>query len=161
MQILQARLVLRALIGIVAFVALLGASGCASIFNHDPIRVNVVGLEPMEGQGLEVRFGLKLRVQNPNESTVDFDGVALDLELNGKPFASGVSDQQGHIPRFGEAVVTVPVTVSAFAAARQALHLADTASLDNIPYVLRGKLGGALGGARFIDQGTLNLPGMR
>jgi len=33
--------------------------------------------------------------------------VALDLELNGKPFASGVSDQRGTVSRFSETVQLV------------------------------------------------------
>jgi LEA14-like dessication related protein len=42
---------------------------------------------------MEVRFAVKIRVQNPNGTNVNYNGVALDLEINGQPFASGVSDQ--------------------------------------------------------------------
>src|SRR3954454_1064842 len=63
-------------------------SGCAGLFGGDPLRVSVAGIEPLESQGLEVRFNVKLRVQNPNESAVSFNGVSLDLELNGHSFAS-------------------------------------------------------------------------
>lgn len=134
-------------------------NGCASLFGGDPLRVNVAGIEPLEGQGLEMRFNVKLRVQNPNDSAVSFDGVSLDLELNGKPFASGVSDQAGSVPRFGETVVNVPLTVPAFAAVRQAFAFAGAAQSGQIPYILRGKLAGGLTGTmRFVDQGTLSLP---
>ena len=34
-------------------------------------------------------------------------------DLRGMSFASGVSDQRGTISRFGETVITVPVTVPA------------------------------------------------
>jgi LEA14-like dessication related protein len=138
---------------------LLALSGCAGMFSPDEVRINVVGIEPLEGQGLEVRFDLKLRLQNPNETPIEYDGVALVLELNGKPFASGVSDQKGTVSRFGETVLSVPMTVSAFAAAQQALDLAD-GGLDHLTYVLRGKLAGGLfrGGIRFTDKGTLTLP---
>jgi LEA14-like dessication related protein len=140
--------------------SLLALGGCAGMFSRDEMRINVVGIEPLEGQGLEMRFDVKLRLQNPNETPIEYDGVALELELNGKPFASGVSDQKGTVSRFGETVLSVPVTVSAFAAARQALDLADGAELGNLPYVLRGKLAGGLFGAtRFTHKGTLVLPG--
>ena len=129
------------------------------MLTRDPIRINVVGIEPLAGQGLEMRFAVTLRLQNPNETAIEYDGVALELELNGKPFASGVSDQKGSVSRFGETVFSIPVTVSAFAAVRQALGLADGAKLDNLPYVLRGKLaGGLFGGTHFTDKGTLSLP---
>ncbi|MGF6793253.1 LEA type 2 family protein [Paraburkholderia sp. 35.1] len=134
-------------------------AGCAGLFGADPLRVNVAGIEPIAGQGMEMRFNVKLRVQNPNDSAVSFNGVSLDLELNGKPFATGVSDQSGTVPRFGETIVTVPLTVPAFAAVRQAFALAGAAQSGQVPYVLRGKLaGGVTGTTRFTDQGTLSLP---
>ena len=134
--------------------------GCASLGQRDPVRVHLAGIEPLPGQGLELRFMVKLRVQNPNETPIDYDGVALDLEVNRKLLASGVSDQKGSVPRFGEAVLGVPVTISAFAAVRQALGLAEGQSLENMPYVLSGKLaGGPFGVLRFADEGTLSLPG--
>ncbi|KWZ44673.1 water stress/hypersensitive response domain-containing protein [Burkholderia savannae] len=142
-----------------AFVVLLALGGCAALTARDPVRVSVVGIEPLVGQGLEMRFDVKLRLQNPNDAPIDYDGVALDLELNGRPFASGVSDVRGTVPRFGEQVLSVPVTVSAFAAARQAFGLADVTESGKLPYVLRGKLaGGMFGSVRFTDSGTLSLP---
>jgi LEA14-like dessication related protein len=136
--------------------------GCASLQGRDPLEVNVVGLEPIEGQGLELRMAIKLRVQNPSDAPISYDGVALTLDLNGRSFATGVSDQSGQVPRYGETVLTVPVSVSAFSAMRQALGLADANSFENVPYVLRGKLaGGTFGSARFSDSGTLSLPGLK
>ena len=137
---------------------LTGLGACASLGNHDPLRVDLVGLEPLPGQGLEVRFAVKLRVQNPNDSAVSFNGMALDLDVNGQPLASGVSDQRGTVPRFGESVLEVPVTISAFSAARQALGLAENIGIDAVPYVLRGKLaGGLFGTQRFVEKGTFDL----
>ncbi|MDR6162136.1 LEA type 2 family protein [Pseudomonas fluorescens] len=141
---------------------LLSLSACALFPNRDPVNINVVGLEPLPSQELEVRFAIKLRVQNPNETAIDYNGIALDLEVNGHSLASGVSDQSGSIPRFSEAIVTVPVSVSAFSFLRQTLGLSQTQSLDNLPYVLRGKLaGGVFGTMRFTDSGKLSLPKAR
>ncbi|MBU9172431.1 LEA type 2 family protein [Burkholderia gladioli] len=135
-------------------------AGCATLGLDSP-RIGVVGLEPLPGQGLEMRFNLKLRVQNPNDRPIDYDGIALSLELNGRAFASGVSDARGTVPRFGEAVIAVPITVTAFAAARQAFGFADTAASGQVPYRLSGKLSsGMLGGVRFSDAGSLSLPAM-
>lgn len=108
---------------------------------------------------MEMRFAVKLRVQNPNDDAIDFDGIALELELNDKPFATGVSDQRGSVPRFGEAVVNIPVTVSAIAVVRQALGVIDGKSSESVPYSVHGRLaGGLLGGVRFSDTGRLSLP---
>jgi LEA14-like dessication related protein len=138
--------------------SLLALAGCASLGGADPLRVSLAGVESLPGQGMEVRMAVKLRVQNPNDAPVNFDGVAVTLELRGMDFASGVSDVSGTVPRFGETVLTVPVTVSAFAVARQVISLA---SGDNpkIEFVARGKLSdGSFGGARFESKGSFDLP---
>jgi len=142
---------------LIALLALtLGA--CAALSPRDPLNVQVAGIQPLQGEGLEARFLVKLRLQNPNEGAIDYSGVALDLEVNGRRLASGVSDQRGTVPRFGESVLEVPVTISAFSAARQALGLAENIGIDAVPYVLRGKLaGGLFGTQRFVEKGTIDL----
>jgi Late embryogenesis abundant protein len=63
------------------------------------------------------------------------------------------------VPRFGEAIVTVPVTVSAFAAIRQVLGVTGGSAGGEWPYSLTGRLsGGMFGSVRFSSQGTLRLP---
>ncbi|MBK5541051.1 LEA type 2 family protein [Pseudomonas sp. TH05] len=138
---------------------LLSLSACALFPNRDPLNINVVGIEPLPSQDLEMRFAVKLRLQNPNETAIDYNGVALDLDVNGRPLASGVSDQHGSIGRFSEEVLVVPVSVSAFSVLRQTLGLSQNQNVDNLPYTLRGKLaGGLFGTLRFVDHGTLSLP---
>ncbi|GLU39727.1 MULTISPECIES: LEA type 2 family protein [Pseudomonas] len=138
---------------------ILGLGACASLFGNDPLKIDLVGLEPLAGQGMEARFAVKLRVQNPNDRDIDYDGVALDLSINGRPLASGVSDQRGQVPRFGEAVLSVPVSISAFRLVRQAWGLGNAPPRQGMPYEISGKLGGGLfGTARFSDKGTLEWP---
>lgn len=140
-----------------ALVSLLLAA-CAALPGRDPLRVELVGIEPMEGQGLELRLAVKLRVQNPNEEAVEYDGAALDLEVNGKSLAYGVSDQRGSVPRYGERVLVVPVSITALNVVRQALALADGTQRDAVPFVLRGKLaGGAFGAVRFSQEGSIGI----
>ncbi|QXH49768.1 LEA type 2 family protein [Pseudomonas fakonensis] len=137
----------------------LGLNGCALFQGRDPLNISVIGIEPLPGQGLELRMAVKIRVQNPNETPVDFNGIALNLEVNDQPLAAGVSNQRGHIDRYGEQVIVVPVSITAFAFLRQAYGLSQVESLQGLPYVLRGKLaGGPLGTLRFTDEGRLDLP---
>ena len=141
-----------------ALLALLPLAACASLTGREPLTVDVVGIEPLPSQGMEGRFAVKLRVQNPNETPVEFDGVSLTLDVRGTRLASGVSDVRGTVPRFGETVITVPVTVPLSAMLRQAMGLAsgDRSRLD---YELRGRLAGpGFGGVRFQSQGELALP---
>lgn len=138
----------------------LSLASCAIFTQRDPLNVQVAGIQPLPGEGLELRMAVKLRIQNPNDMALDYNGVALDLEINGRRLASGVSDERGSVPRFGETVLTVPVTISAFSAARQALGLAENIGTEKVPYVLRGKLaGGLFGTQRFVEKGTLDLSG--
>lgn len=151
---------MRSVHAVVLSLLLLSLSACALLPNRDPLNINVVGFEPLQSQDMEMRFAVKIRVQNPNETAIDYNGVAVDLSVNGQPLASGVSDQSGSIGRFSETVLTVPVSVSAFSALRQTLGLSQTQTLNNLPYVLRGKLaGGLFGTMRFTDSGKLSLPG--
>jgi LEA14-like dessication related protein len=132
-------------------------AGCAAL-GTDALRVTLAGMEPLPGQGMEVRMAVKLRLQNPNDAPLNFNGVALTLEVRGMDFASGVSDASGTVPRFGETVITVPVTVSAFAVARQVISLAG-GNAQKLDFVARGKLSdGSFGGARFESSGSFDLP---
>jgi len=133
-------------------------AGCAGVPGSDPLNVSVVGIEPLQGQGLELRLAVKLRVQNPNDRPVDFDGVSLNLEVRGSDFASGVSPERGTVPRFGETVIVVPVTVSAMSMLRQAYSLSQGGN-NQIDYLLRGRLAGSgFGGVRFESRGAFELP---
>ena len=130
--------------------------GCASLPHRDPLQVEVAGVEPLEGEGLEMRMMVKLRVQNPNDEPVTYNGVALQMDVQGHAFASGVSDASGTVPRFGETVVEVPVSISAFRAARQALGLMNAGGdVRKIQYEMKGKLNG---GAHFASKGEFALP---
>ncbi|MFK0035989.1 LEA type 2 family protein [Pseudomonas monteilii] len=136
-----------------------GLNACALFQPRDPVNISVIGIEPLPSQELELRMAVKMRVQNPNESPIDYNGIALNLEVNGQPLAAGVSDQQGHIGRYDEAVIVVPVSITAFSFLRQAYGLGKVDSLQGLPYKLRGKLaGGLLGTVRFTDEGKLDLP---
>ena len=140
--------------------AALMLSACASMPSKDPLQVSVAGIEPMPGEGMELRLLVKLRIQNPNDAPIEFNGVALNLDVMGRDFASGVSDQAGTVPRFGEAIVAVPVTVSLMRMARQVIGMLDGKPVDKVTYSLSGKLNGVslFGTQRFSSKGELELP---
>lgn len=133
-------------------------AGCAVFGLREPLRVSVAGIESLPSEGMEARFAVKLRIQNPNDTSLNFDGIALVLDLQGKRFASGVSDQSGVVSRFGEALITVPVTVPATAMIRQAYGLA-TGDRTKIDYQLRGHFAGqGIGRTSFDSEGEIALP---
>lgn len=136
---------------------LLGA--CASLQRRDPLHVTVAGIEPLQGQGLELRMMVKLRVQNPNDAAVDYNGIAVEMYVQGKRFATGVSDANGSVPRFGESVISVPVTISAFHMVRQAVDMIHSEGTGRIKYEMKGKLNGStFNSMRFRAKGEFDLP---
>jgi LEA14-like dessication related protein len=137
----------------------LALAGCASLQRTDPPLVTVVGIEPSPGEGLEARMLLKLRVQNPNDAPIEFNGIYVELTVLDKSFASGVSNESGTVPPFGEAVIGVPVTVSVLAIVGQAMGMLGGKPVDKITYEMRGKLNSTTSGTlRFKSQGVLTLP---
>ena len=144
---------------IVLFLAL---SGCAALPNRDPLTVTVAGIESLPSEGMELRLAVKVRVQNPNDSDIEYSGAALTLNLNGTRLASGVSADTGTVPRYGESVLTIPVTASFIGMVRQGLQFMTDDTPDDVRYEIEGKLeGGVFGTRRFSDEGrfTLQPPG--
>ena len=140
-----------------SLIAALLLAGCASLSPRDPLQVTVAGIEPLQGEGLEMRMNVKLRVQNPNDAPLEYNGVALQMDVQGKTLASGVTDAAGSVPRFGEAVITVPITISAFRMARQAMGMMKGAGGEKIEYELRGKLSsGGWSATRFTSKGQFD-----
>lgn len=133
--------------------------GCASLHKGDPLQVTVAGIEPLEGEGMELRLNVKLRVQNPNTAPIEFKGVSLAMDVQGSTFASGVCAANGAVPGFGEAVIEVPVTISAFRMARQAFGMMTGAPTTKIQYEMSGKLANTtFNSTRFKTGGEFDLP---
>jgi len=145
-----------------AVVLLSGCAGLSGLSAQSAPRVQLAGIDSLPGEGLEMRFMLKLRVQNPGDTDLRYDGVWVEVELRGQPLASGGAPVNGVVPRFGETVVMLPVTASGLSIARQAISLlrsSDEANgLGTVSYALRGRLGGIeLGGGSFESRGEIDL----
>jgi LEA14-like dessication related protein len=133
-------------------------AACAALAPEDAPKVDVVGFEPLTGQGLELRMAVKLRIVNPSNVAIDYDGVFVEMDVRGQSFASGVSNAHGSVPRFSETVISVPVTVTAMAVLRQAIGIVG-GNNSTITYEMRGKLSGPVFKShRFRSDGELKLP---
>jgi hypothetical protein len=145
---------------ILAIIALPALVACAGLTGREPVQVSVAGIESLPGEGLEMRMMVKLRVQNPNDAPLEYNGVHVKLDVLNKAFATGVSDERGSIPRFGESVINVPVTVSTLNVAVQALGIVlGDKPTEKVSYKLTGSLAGpTFGSTRFQADGELALP---
>jgi len=91
-------------------VAALLMAGCAGVGRQlEPPRISLAQIQVQEFTGFEAVFQIKLRVFNTNDIDLNIKGIEADLEINGKPFATGVSRTAVKIPSFGTELV--PVTV--------------------------------------------------
>jgi LEA14-like dessication related protein len=143
---------------LLAFVLLL-SGGCAGLQRSEPVDVIMAGIEPIRGEGLELRMLVKLRIQNPNDSPLNFNGVSVQMDVQGKRFATGVSDAAGSIPRFGETIVNVPVSISMLSVARQAVDVMTNEYSGKIAYEMTGRLAGpTFDIMRFQSKGEFKLP---
>jgi len=147
---------------VVLAIVTIALGACASLQRREPLQVTVAGIEPMQGQGMELRMLVKLRVQNPNDVPVDYNGVSVKIEVQGNTFATGVSDEAGSVPRFGESIVSVPVTASAMRMVRGALGMMGgkgPPGTGKVSYSLTGKLhGSTFNSMSFETKGELELP---
>lgn len=147
----------RHLISVLVIAGLAALTGCATL--PDPLNVTLAGAEPMQGEGMEMRMLVKLRVQNPNEKEIVYTGSSVKLEAQGSTFATGVSAEGGTIPMLGEAIVSVPVTASLMQMARQALSAVRGGGMpEKVTYQLSGKLLTSGSDVKFKTSGELELP---
>jgi late embryogenesis abundant protein len=84
----------------------------------------------------------------------------VKLDVLEKTFATGVSDEKGSMPRFGESVISVPVTLSTLRVGLTTLgFLLGDKPAEKVRYRLSGKLAApSFGSTRFQADGELALP---
>jgi len=144
-----------ALLAIPAF----ALAGCAGFAGMEPVHVQVVDLQPIAGEPMELRLLCKLRVHNPNERDIAFNGVSVEVTLQGRAVAYGASNVAGLVPAFADTVVLVPVSLSAASLARTVIDLMMGNGGQRIEYALRGKLGSGWFGVPFEASGVVGWPG--
>jgi LEA14-like dessication related protein len=113
-------------------------SGCAGVGQQlDPPRISLANLRVEEVSGLETAFQIQLRVFNANDLDLNVKGIKAELEINGQPFATGVSNTPVEIPSYGTELVTVTVYSSVIKMFRSVYGLKDS---EELKYRLTGKL---------------------
>jgi LEA14-like dessication related protein len=121
-----------------AVLTVLALAGCAGIGRRlETPRISLANLRVVEASGLETVFEVELRVLNPNEMDLEVKGVDCELEVNGQPFARGISAAQVTIPAYGAEIVPVRAFSSVLSIFRSLVGLSKSAELG---YRIKGKL---------------------
>ena len=136
----------------------MGLVACAGLGTKlETPRVSFVGVKALEANILEQKLEVRLRVRNPNQRDIPVNGLDVDMELAGEPFAHGISAREFTVPANGEAEFDMIVTANAVTALLQILG-SDHKSREAVEYRLKGKLSTHLGMWRsipFDETGTL------
>ena len=130
----------RAVLALACGLLLPAACAKPGVFGRpEPPVVTLSNLVPLDASPFEARVRADLRIQNPNDFEVAFDGLRFVLELNDAPFLRGVSNERVELPRLGEAVVSVEGTTTTFDVLRQLRSLASDPGAG-LGYSLEGRL---------------------
>jgi LEA14-like dessication related protein len=103
----------------------------------EPPRVSLADIRVENFTGFETVFRIQLRVINTNDVDLNVKGLEAQLEINGRPFAAGVSNTPVKIPSFGTELVTVAVYSSVINMFKSVYGLHES---EELKYRLNGKL---------------------
>jgi LEA14-like dessication related protein len=124
---------------VVIFAVLL--SGCASLFwMGEKPHVDIVNVTPKEMRLLEQTFLLELRIQNPTETDLDINGMSIELEINGQPFARGVSNESLKVGRMSTKIVQVEAYTGLTSILRQLYEVKKGSYASGFKYRLKGSI---------------------
>ena len=115
-------------------------SSCATLGNQQPqFKVLITSMTPLESTLMEQRYLVKLRIQNRSDQPLTIDGMSFDLKVNGKAFASGVSNQQVIAEAYGEAMLEAKASSTLFGMLRQLQSMQESGS-PAFQYEISGNL---------------------
>lgn len=142
------------------------ATGCAGGFGlgSRDFKSPEVTLSDIQFRGaglLEQQLGLVLRLRNPNDADMPLRGLKVKLNVDGEPFATGLSNENVTIPALGEKTVTVDAVSSTSDVLNQ---LRGVTGLKDIKYAIDGTAflrGESDRKLPFEQKGVLRLSGLQ
>jgi len=138
----------------------LGLGACAgSPARMDPLSVTLSDIRPVQMGLLEQEYAIRIRVQNPNNTAIPLAGLSYQIELNGEPFARGVSKQTAAVPAFGEIMLDATAVGNIGGLMAQVVQVQRSGLPQAFSYRLKGKLTTAQAASLPFDHsGSVELP---
>lgn len=140
---------------------LLIIAGCAAlnVADFDEPQIELLGLTPMAGSGMEARFLVKLRIVNPNAIPLEVDGMAYDVFIRGNKLLSGVSNEPLRVAAYGESTAELEVAAGMMSSFALLRDLMSNPPEGGLPYRLNAKLSrkGLIGALRVSKEGNISL----
>jgi LEA14-like dessication related protein len=146
---------------IFVLVAIAAVAGCAATQPRlEPLSVTLADIRPAQIGLLEQEYAIKIRVQNPNNADIRIDGLSYQIDLNGKPFAKGVSRQSTSVAALSEVVLDATAVGNLGSIISQVVQIQKSGPPEGFSYRLKGKLGSAQMAMPFDSQGNIELPAL-
>jgi LEA14-like dessication related protein len=108
--------------------------------NAVPPRVSVAGVDIKRLGLLEQRFGVGLRVANPNDFDLTIEALEFELDVNGRPFAKSLSRTGTRIPATSTTVMQIEAVTQSTDLIQQFKTLPPEALKDGVPYRIKGRI---------------------
>jgi LEA14-like dessication related protein len=104
----------------------------------------------------EQQFDVGLRLYNPNEFDLRIEALEYELEVNGQPFAKGLTRSHTLLPALSGVVLRVDAVTQSKDLVRQFFTLPPDMLKEGVPYRIKGrvKTDKWLGWLPFEDQGV-------
>jgi LEA14-like dessication related protein len=118
----------------------LGLAACSGLpWNVITPKVGVAEVEIKRLGLLEQRFDVGLRISNPNDFDLTIEALEFELEVNGRPFANGLSRTSTRVPASSSAMLRVDAFMQSENLVQQFKTLTPDSLKDGVPYRIKGR----------------------
>ncbi len=125
---------------VLALVLLAGCAGTPAGKHFDTPGVELLSFKPMGSEGMEARFGIVLRIINPNSMPLEIEGIYYELAVQEKDLLSGASNTPVTIESYSEGQIELVGSASMRGAFRLIAELIDKPPTYGFAYQLNTKI---------------------
>jgi LEA14-like dessication related protein len=118
-----------------------GLAACSGLpFNAVAPKVSVADVTVKRLGFFEQHFDVALRVSNPNDFELTIEALDFELEVNGYPFAHGLSQTSTRIAANASTLLRIDAIMQSKDLIRQIESLSPQFLKAGVPYRIRGRL---------------------
>ena len=119
----------------------LGLAACSGLpWNAVAPKVSVADVAIKSLSLFEQQLDVGLRISNPNDFELTIEALEFELEVNGRPFASGLSSNVTRVPAMASALLRVDTFTQSKNLVQQFKRLSPDALKDGVPYRVKGRI---------------------
>jgi LEA14-like dessication related protein len=119
----------------------LGLAACSGLpFNAVAPKVSVADVAIKSLSLFEQRLDVGLRISNPNDFDLTIEALEFELEVNGRPFANGLSRASIRVPAVASAMLRVDAFMQSENLIQQFKTLSPGALKAGVPYRVKGRI---------------------